>query len=68
MMNGLASDPHVILRSSVAYLIAGISYAARLDQQQLHLSLCTGLVLDALWHHEHLAGPKVNGSVAQVDA
>ncbi len=51
----------------LAALVAGVRYAARLDEQHLHLALGVGFVLDASGNDEHLAGCDAHGAVAEID-
>ena len=62
------SDPHVVDRGSFAPFASGIQHATRLDQEQLDLALRTGLVLDALGNHEHLARRDPDATVAEIDS
>src|ERR1700677_3391355 len=53
------SDPDVILGGQLAAGLSRIQHPARLDEQDPGLVFGARTVLDALRHHEHLAGRKL---------
>jgi len=50
------SNPNVILGCTIAARVAGIRYAARLNQQKMNLTFRICLVFSALGNDKHLTG------------
>src|SRR6266699_4775933 len=63
----LPLNPNIILGRALAARMAGIEYAARLDQQQLDLVFGVRLVLYTLRDNEHLARRQPDRPIAKID-
>jgi hypothetical protein len=61
------SNPNIVLGRPFTTFVPCIEHPARFNQEQLDLLFREGLVLDALWDHEHLPRRNMGRAIPKID-